>query len=482
MSHEPRAFLREACVKRLSWLSLLSAMLLSACGGGSSSGAVPIPLTLSGNWQFTLAAPPDGSFLGGPQGGFLLQTAGAVTGGASYAVYLPGLAFPCSSGSAQVTGTITGQSVTLTAVAGTQTFTLTGMLNSESSTMSGIYASSAGTAGDGSPCGTQQAGLQWNAVSVPPITGPVQGSFHSAGGTAGLDEQDFLVTGGLSQADNTGASSATVTGNLTFLNAATDLSDYPCFSVASVNGQISGNVVNLQIVGPDGSAWGQIGEPAGGNGVAGLNLVTFTSAHGGYILNGVGPTYMVATAACPGNLGNPTASGDFGNICLALNGASACQQPITLTPSSLAFPSQVLGSPSTTQTITLANASGSTLGSMTVALANNSGAANFTETDTCGLEGIPSQGQPFLLAPGQSCAVAVMFAPQETCAPGTPPSQCPSPLTATLTVTSPNNDTIFTAPISGTAVSPGAASPATQTVSTSSNRTPRDVEHHAEIY
>ena len=30
-------------------------------------------LTLSGNWQFTLANPPDGSFLGGLQGGFLLQ-------------------------------------------------------------------------------------------------------------------------------------------------------------------------------------------------------------------------------------------------------------------------------------------------------------------------------------------------------------------------------------------------------------------------
>lgn len=222
-------------------LLIACVMTLSSCGGSGSNSGNPQPsLQVAGNWQFTVAAPADGSFLGGLQGGFLLQQGSAVSGAAVYAVSLPQLTFPCNSGSAPITGTITGQSVTLTAVAGTQTFTFTGMLSSDGTTMAGTYASTAGTAPDGSPCGTAQTGLQWSALSVPPLTGPIQGSFHSTGGTSGLGNQDFLVTGGFTQSPNIGASNATVTGTLTFVNSLTNVSDYPCFAVASVNGQISG--------------------------------------------------------------------------------------------------------------------------------------------------------------------------------------------------------------------------------------------------
>jgi len=105
-------------VKTLLLTLLAATTMLSACGGGSSGGSENSE-TLSGNWQFTVANPPDGSFLGGLQGGFLLQTNGSVTGAAAYAVSLPLLPYPCNSGSAQITGTISGQDVTLTAVAGT---------------------------------------------------------------------------------------------------------------------------------------------------------------------------------------------------------------------------------------------------------------------------------------------------------------------------------------------------------------------------
>ncbi|MGB9489907.1 MAG: hypothetical protein WCA92_05510, partial [Terriglobales bacterium] len=217
---------------------LATAMMLSGCGGASGGGSQQ-SATLSGNWQFAVAAPLDGSFSGGLQGGFLLQNSGSITGAAVYSVSAaniqPPLANPCNSGSASITGTITGQNVALTAVAGTQTFTFTGTLNSGGSTMSGTYASTAGTAGDGvTPCGTVQTGLAWSAISVPPITGPVQGSFHSTGGAAGLSNQDFLVSGNLTQGENIGASNAAVTGGLSFINTATNLSDYPCFSFASV--------------------------------------------------------------------------------------------------------------------------------------------------------------------------------------------------------------------------------------------------------
>src|SRR5271169_1338886 len=98
-----------ACTKSLLLALLGGTIVLSACGSGSSGSGLQIPLTLSGNWQFTMAPPSDGSFLGGLQGGFLLQSSGAVKGSAAYAVSLPGLLVPCSTGSASITGTIKGQ-------------------------------------------------------------------------------------------------------------------------------------------------------------------------------------------------------------------------------------------------------------------------------------------------------------------------------------------------------------------------------------
>ena len=502
------------------WLLLLAGtlagtMTLSSCGGGSSNGSVVYNATLSGNWQFTMAPPADGSFLGGLQGGFLLQSNGSATGAANYAVSLPQLPYPCNTGSAAITGTLTQNVWTLTAVAGTQTFVLTGTLNFDGSTIVGTYTSTAGTSGNGAPCGTlQTAPMQWSAVLVPPITGTIQGSFHSTGGAAGLSNQDFAVSGSLTQAANTGASNATVTGTLNFTEPETNQSDYPCFDTASVYGQISGSSVTLQIVGPNQSIIGLIGEPVGSNGVIGINPVTFVAAQGGYILNGVGPSYLVATNACPGSLGSTGTAGDYGNMCLAVGSTlgtrNACQEPITLTPAavSLTYPPPV-GDTTSTQTVTLANSSLGSLSGLTLTFANVPATpANFTETDDCGPGGLPAQG-PFNLASGQSCVITITFNPQ--CG-----SQCGSPLTATLTVTSPvsaDGDTIFTVPITGTvtngdavatrAISFGAEGASNisqaqllsfansfanrsghpvQILRSTSNRSFQDVEHDAEIY
>jgi hypothetical protein len=457
-------------------------IVLSACGGGgSASGGSGNSVSLSGNWQFTLSPPPDGSFSGGVQGGFLLQNSGSVTGAAVYSVSAakiqPPLTNPCNSGSAPITGTISGQNVSLTAVAGPQTFTLTGTLSSDGSTIIGTYASTAGTASDGTtPCGTAQTGLAWSAVSVPSITGQIQGNFHSTGGTAGLSNQDFPVSGSLFQGENVGASNATVTGSLSFITPGTNLSDYPCFSTASVNGQISGNSVILQIIGSNGSTIGQIGEPLGSP--TSVNPVTFDSVQGGYILHGLEPSYMVAASGCPGSLGGTVTAGDFGNICLASNNTTACQQPITLSPAAVVFPAQMLGSAPTTQTIMLANNSGSTLIGLTLSFTNNgdnqfggqsdfTGLPSFTETDACGAGGAPSNSEPFDLATGQSCSITVIFSPQESCpwlpfgnppaiTTGAPPELCPLAQSAGVTVNSPasaDNDQSFAVPITGIGLS-----------------------------
>jgi hypothetical protein len=331
-------------MKGLPLLVLLGTMMLPACGGGSSTRGLQTPLTLSGNWQFTMSPQVDQNnqvlFLGGLQGGFLLQNSGSATGSAEYAVSFPGLLVPCNTGSAAITGTISGQNVTLMAVAGTQTFTLTGVLSLEGSIMAGTYTSTAGTTSDGSPCGSAEpppgqnlSGLQWSAVLVPPLTGSMGGSLLSMGGAAGLNKERFPVSGLLTQGENTGASSATVTGTL-------NVSDYPCFGTASIYGHISGNSVTLQIAGTNESILGLIGPPVGSNGTTGLNPVTFYSEQGGYVVQGAGSSYLAATTACPGNLGNIDSAGDFGNICLTFNGAS-CQQSAALNPSS----GQAPGSP-----------------------------------------------------------------------------------------------------------------------------------------
>lgn len=457
-------------------LPFAASVVLSGCSSSShSSSGSQSGAALSGNWQFTVVSPSDQSFLGGLQGGFLLQNNGAVTGAAVYSISLPptqsgGNATVCNSGSAPITGTISGQNVTLTAIAGAQTFTFTGTLSSNGSTMTGTYTSTAPAASgsaSGTPCGTAQTGLQWSAISVPPLTGVLQGSFHSAGGAAGLANQDFAVSGSLVQGQNIGASNATVTGTLNFVNQTTSLTDYPCFGVAQVNGQISGNTVILQIIGTNGSTFGQIGGTTG----SGVSTVTFDSTPNGYVLHSsVPPAYAVNTSACPGaGLNN---AGDFGSMCLTMGGSSACQQPVTLSPAVLTFPAQLLGSAPTTQTITLTNSdpSGLTLSGLNLTwLVNNglfdngapsdfNGLPNFAEQDNCA----SSLGANFSLAAGQSCSINITFTPQESCPwlpfgnppsiSGAPPARCPLPLGAVLTLNSPvsaDSNTAFAVPITG---------------------------------
>ncbi len=476
---------------RVAGLLLLAAtLILSACGGSSSSSNSQQNGAMAGNWQFSMTAPdPNYPAIAqyALQGGFLQQNNGKITGQVAYTIAFDqapnGVPVVCDSGSAAVSGTVSGQSVTLTAVAATQTFSLTGTLGANGSITNGTFTTPGAMVGT-TVCGaaTAQGGSgAWSAVLVPALTGNLAGSFHSTGLTLG--NQDFQVTGSLTQGQNIGASSATVTGMLNFVIPSTLLSDhpvsdYPCFpsGFVNVNGQISGNTVILQLIGLDGSSDGQIGIAAGlVPNSTGLTQVTFdpVQTNGAYILHSSGQGYQVNTKSCAPPSGSSIE--EFGYVCLALNSTTACQQPITLSPPTISFSPQLLvctaqncppnglGSP-TTQTVTLTNnqPSGSApLTNLTLnflaSTTNQSDftlLSNFTESDNC---------SSFLSSstPGQSCSIAITFEPQEGCSwgPGTQNvsvAACPLPLTATLTVASPTtaeNDGSFAVPVTGTGLS-----------------------------
>lgn len=474
-----------------SWTLFLSCLIILAGSGcGSSSKNSQAAPTLAGNWQFTLAAPSDGSFGGTstPQsscgtgssspcpllmGGFLLPNNDSMTGAVTYSIKIaaqqPG-AFPCS-GSAPIGGNQSGTNVNLTVQAGPQTFSLTGTLSSDGTTMMGTYSSLATQ-----ECGTAQNGLQWSAVAVPAVSGQVQGFFHSRVSHIQFNpdfpnDQDFAVTGFLTQGENTGASSATVTGTLNFETA------YPCLgTTASVNGEVSGNSIVLQIIASNGLLAGQIGSSATSTQFQ-ASPVALQSTPNGVILAGANG-YSVSSQKCPG----ANSPGDSGNLCLALGNSTACTQPILMSPALLTFPPQALGT-TTSQTITLSNndPSGATISGLTLSFTPQSGDTtvfgtfsdftglpNFTESDNCAL----SPNTPFSLAAGQSCLVTISFSPQQSCpwlpfkassspipsAAGAPPTSCPLPSTGKLVVTSSNStttdtDTAYSVPVAGTGLS-----------------------------
>ncbi len=446
---------------------------LISCGRGASQVTAG-GASLVGNWQFTMAAPSDQSFVGGIQGGFLQENNGAITGSATYAILQKSSdPQPCNGGSAPITGKISGQNVTLTAAASGQTFTLAGKLSSDGTTIMGTYTSTAGsmTGASNTACGTAQTGLQWSARLVPPLNGVIQGFFHSnPSSTASVKGQNFPLTGVLIQGDNIGASSATVTGTLTFQG-------YSCLGSAShqtvnVSGEISGSSVVLQIFADNGLTIGQIGAPENTSSSSSANPVKYESmASGDYVVHGASG-YSVTTKSCP--------NGDLGNLCMAMGNATDCTQPISLFPAAITFPTRLVGSDPVTQTITLTNGdpSGSTLTGLSLNFSNVvssgfpdpnpsdfSGLPNFTEQDNCA----SSPGATFNLAPQQSCTITISFAAQQSC-PWLPSdlarSKCPPflgatvplppGLGATLTVTSPqsaDSDTTFVVPIKGVGLS-----------------------------
>jgi len=426
------------------YLILAMAGILMLCGCSNHTPDIPAQgPQLSANWQFNMANPADLSFVGGLNGGFLVQNNNSLTGSIKFSMSTSSGAY-CNSGSAPITGSISEQNVTFTAVAGTQTFTFTGSVSTDSSTMIGTYDASAGTATDGTTCGNAQTGLSWSANVVPPLVGAIQGNFHSTGGNSGLMNQQFAVTGLITQAENSGESSAVVTGTLSFVDPVTLLSVYPCIDMFTVNGRISGNLVTLQMIASDGSNVGQIG------GILPSHPVTFDRFNGGNVLHDMsGMGYAFHTQTCPG--AGILEAGDFGNICIGVGNSTACSQPISLSPAALIFPPQAPGATSSLP-VYVVNNTHSTLSGISVTLANalNAGVSFAIVGATCDVPGdpvaqpipLPEPGEPFDLLGGQTCTLPVSFT-----------SSTGAAVNATLSVTSPisaDSNKVFAVPISGT--------------------------------
>ena len=443
-------------------LSVLGLAVLAGCGGSSTSNTGTNPQPLSQNWQLTMADQTDGQgndFTGGLTGGFLLQKGNTVTGSFSYGIIPAPVqvnSVPCAGGSAQVSGTISGQTVTLTVTAGVQTFTLTGTVSADGSSMMGNYTTTGGVPLDGGgTCGVAQTGATWSAAAVPAITGSFQGNIH--------DGPVYAITGTLLQGANAGASSATVTGELFS-------EDDPCFTHAFLNGTISGSSVLLSVIGDSGLTIGEIGSGGGPGSAPAPAVFGAAGKGGGLILRGLSPGGFIPIR-CPKNAGG-------GNICLGTGSATACRQPISFSMSSVVFPPLAVKM-SRSQTLTLTNTDpkGATQsGTLTFGVVPSDFSPpapapplyNFSEQDTCAPPPTNiGDAVPFTLAPNQSCTVTVTFSPVQSCTrnplqtdadpSAVPPLQCPSVLPlAQLTVAVPTsadgNDT-FSVDISGTGLS-----------------------------
>jgi hypothetical protein len=230
----------------------------------------------------------------------------------------------------------------------------------------------------------------------------------------------------------------------------------------------------LQIIASNGLNVGQMGASATSLQFQ-ASPVTLVSTPAGLILTG-NNGYAVSSKPCPGS----NTPGDSGNVCLALGNSTACTQPILMSPASLTFPPQLLGS-TTSQTITLTNndPSGAAISGLTLdfnpqsgdstvffTFSDFNGLPNFSEQDNCA----PSLKTPFTLGAQQSCSVTIFFSPQQSCpwlpykvsqnpsAGGTPPTSCPLPSTGKLilTTSSPitgDADTSFALPVTGIGLS-----------------------------
>ncbi len=250
-------------------------MTLAACGGSShpsssTSGA------LTGNWQLNLLQ--ENPSTGTPLfvSGFLTQSNDALTGSVQGPTILSANKQMVNcGGAAQITGTISGQSVTFTENLGGTAYNFTGTISSDNQSMSGDYQALGGA------CFTTPTVGTWNAFLIPPVdgnfTGTLSGSAYMALLTGVSPAAPIAVSGSLTQSANAGASTASLTGTITAVG-------YPCFTTASMTGTISGQSVYLDVYDYNGALIGSLGQPSGSAGTPGFPATVVVGSTSGISL------------------------------------------------------------------------------------------------------------------------------------------------------------------------------------------------------
>jgi hypothetical protein len=231
---------------------LALALLLEGCGGGTSGG-VPVNNSnpLSGNWQvnFLQQEPSPPTQLGAS--GFFRQSGNVISGTLEVP---PSTQNGKCGGVASVTGSIDGQTVTLTINTSANTLTFTGTLGGTSQTMAGTYS------GLGGGCFTRATSGTWNAQQIPALSGSFTGTLSSSTYMQALLGESvvppIMVSGTLTQSSpSSGSSIVDVTGTITAVS-------YPCFTTANLSGTVSGRNVILSVYSYNGVNIGTLGAPA----------------------------------------------------------------------------------------------------------------------------------------------------------------------------------------------------------------------------
>jgi hypothetical protein len=202
------------------------------------------------------------------QSGFLVENQGAVTGGVMLIDY------PCS-GTGSLTGSVDGSNVAFDVALTGLNVTLTGTVGSDPGSMSGSYTIL--SAGCQATSGAKQETGTWTASLVSALNGSFQGALTSKHlGT------DIAVTGQITQGQNSGLSSTSLSGNL----SATGY----CFSTATASGSISGTTAVMNLLNAAGVQIGQI---------VGTTSLDAKSITGTYTILPLGPS-----ATYPCNIGD----------------------------------------------------------------------------------------------------------------------------------------------------------------------------------
>lgn len=276
----------------LGIISLVFLLLASAaCGGGSSSSSTATSGSLSGNWQLNLVQEEPRPQTALSVSGFFQQSDNALTGSVS----VPPVSQHSNCGGVSIlTGTVSGQSVTLSVNEGGTTLSFTGTISTDNKSMSGDYQ------GPGGSCFTKPTTGTWEAFLIPPLNGTFTGTLSGSGYltdlTGMIPPPAIVVSGTMTQSGNIGASNATLTGTINAVG-------YPCFATASLTGTISGQSVILSVFGYDGTQIGVLGmaeAPAiASSGTSGASLTSGTD--NGLVLESSSTT----TGPCPAlNIGS----------------------------------------------------------------------------------------------------------------------------------------------------------------------------------